>query len=380
VALNIKRYFPLTSFVLFAASVSTGVTYFTTAHAKTVAIEPVHACVLATREPLSHSVRSQIADCLGWQTNTALPICRGTYKAEVILEPLNADETQINADSVSFYPTGRSTLKGHVRVRQTTRVVNAQTAYVYRDEKTNQVTQIQLLGQVRYLEPGKLMLARKASLDPRDKSGRIEDVLYRFNVQRAHAMLPAWGRASFVERFANQDYLLRSATYSTCAPRDKAWLIQAREIKLDNAKGTGVAKDAVLRVADWPVLYSPYLSFPTSNERKSGFLMPMYGYSNVGGFDLAAPYYLNIAPNVDATFVPHAYSLRGVMLGGDVRFLTDSSRGVVGGNFLPKDRAFNQFLMNNSQQYPSLNGLSTDRWSFLIEKSGCFGLQLILFC
>ena len=371
-ALNHKFYYPLASLGLLATSFVAGVIYFTAAHAAVVAIEPVQACVIATRAPLTRSVRVQIADCLDWQQDNTLQICRGGYRAVKMATIENADETQIKADSVSFYPTGRSDLKGHVSVRQTSRVVNAQTAYVYRDEKTNQVTQIKLLGRVRYLEPGKLMLARKAIFNPQNQSGRVEDVLYRFDVQRAHAILPAWGRASFVERFANKDYLLRNATYSTCAPRDRAWLIQAREIKLDDAKGTGVAKDAILRVGDWPVLYSPYLSFPTSNERKSGFLMPMYGYSNVGGFDLATPYYLNIAPNVDATLVPHAYSLRGVMMGGDLRFLTENSKGIIGGNFLPNDRAFNEFLITHRDEFPSLRGLSSDRWSFLLREDTQF--------
>lgn len=332
-----------------------------------IAIEPVQACVLAASQPLNTFVRTQIADCLGWQSNDELPVCRGLYQTINIPVMNNPDAVQIQADHASFYTIGRSTLRGNVRVQQQSRIVNAQTAYVYRDEKNQQVTQIELFNQVRYLEAGKLMLARHATINPQNKSGRIEDVLYRFDVEHAHAALPAWGRASFIERFANKDSLLRNATYSTCAPRDKAWMIEASEIKLDDAKGTGVAKNAVLRVGDWPVLYSPYLSFPTSRERKSGFLMPIYGYSNVSGFDLATPYYLNIAPNVDATIVPHAYSLRGVMMGGNVRFLTSNSQGIVEGNFLPNDRAFNEFLITNRAAYPSLRGLSSDRWSFLLK-------------
>jgi LPS-assembly protein len=368
VVLNSKFYHSFARFIFLSVNFIAGVCGFESVYAASVTtIEPVQACVFASTAPLSTAVREQVADCLGWQQDDAQPFCRGRYQTTQMPSIANADEIQIQADSASFYPSGRSTLQGNVSVRQVARIVNAQTAYVYRDEKTNQVTQIELLNRVRYVESGKLMLAKQANINPQDNSGRIEDVLYLFHVERAHALLPAWGRASFVERFANKDYLLRNATYSTCAPRDKAWLIEAREIKLDDAKGTGVAKNAVLRVGDWPVLYSPYLSFPTSNERKSGFLMPIYGYSNVSGFDLATPYYLNIAPNVDATIVPHSYSLRGVMMGGNLRFLTSHSQGLVEGNFLPNDRAFNEFLITNREQFPSLRGLSDDRWSFLLR-------------
>ena len=220
------------------------------------------------------------------------------------------------------------------------------------------------------------MIAKRATINPQDKSGRAEKVLYLFNTDRAGSVLPAWGRARWVERFANQDYLMRNVTYTTCAPKDKAWQIEASEITIDHARSKGVARNAVLRVADLPVLYTPYLSFPIANERKSGFLMPTPGYSNVGGFDLALPYYWNIAPNYDATILPHMYTLRGMMMGGRFRFLTENSSGNVGGDFLPNDKAFNQFIASNQNQYPSLLGTSSDRWSFLLHETTAFSSNL----
>ncbi|HBI21447.1 MAG TPA: LPS-assembly protein LptD, partial [Legionella sp.] len=338
-----------------------------TADSASIAMEPVHACVIARGAPLTAPLRAEIAECLGWETNHASPVCHGAYQALNVTPLADPDETQLMADRVSFYPTGRSELSGHVNVRQTQRIVNAQTAYVYRDKKSHQVTQIKLLNNVRYLEPGRLMLAKRATINPQDKSGRVEDVLYRFDSHHSTTTLPAWGRASFIERFANQNYWLRQATYSTCAPKDRAWQIEASDITLDHASETGVARNALLRVGDWPVFYTPYMSFPTSNARKSGFLMPMYGYSNVGGFDLALPYYWNIAPNVDATIVPHEYSRRGTMIGGDLRFLTSNSVGIVGGDFLPNDQAYSAFLTSKSGEFPQLKDYSTDRWSFFLR-------------
>ena len=330
---------------------------------------PVHACVVTRDAPLTSQYRSNIAQCLGWEEDvSSSPSCHGSYRPLEVVPLAKEDETRLMADRVSFRAEGRSVLKGHVEVRQSLRVINAQTAYIYRDAKTKTVTRIELFGDVRYLENGRLMVAKKATVDPRDKSGEVEDVLYLFNHSHAGAVLPAWGRANLVHRFPNQDYLMRKATYTTCAPNDKAWQIEAREITLNNAASKGVARDALLRVGDWPVLYTPYLSFPTSNERKSGFLMPMPGYSNVGGADLSFPYYWNIAPNYDATIVPHIYSLRGLMLGGNVRFLTEHSVGTFGGHFLPKDKAFNQFINNNQTNFPVLRGTSDNRWSVLLRE------------
>ena len=374
-AVKIKFYYTLASIGLAVAGLAVEVVYHAASYAASIAL-PVQACVVARDLPLTPLLRAQVAQCLGWQADSSSSLCHGSYQS-LTTDPLaDNHDIHIMADEVSLYAEGRSHLRGNVEIRQAQQIVNAQTAYIYRDAKTNQVTQIELFGEVRYLEPDRLMIARTAAIKPQDKSGKVEDVLYRFNTQRADAVLPAWGRASLVERFANQDYLLRNATYSTCAPQENAWQIEAGEITLDHSEETGVARNAVLRIADWPLVYTPYLSFSTSNKRKSGFLTPMNGYSNVGGFDLALPYYWNIAPNYDATIVPHLYTLRGLMIGGDFRFLTDRSTGIVGGNFLAKDKAFNHFLVENQNQYPSLRGISTDRWSLLLHESTAFSSNL----
>lgn len=345
------------------------VIYNALAYSSQVIPEPVQACVIARDVELTDAIRSQFAQCLGWKSDESSPICLGSYQPITVTPLGQPDEVRIMADSASFYQDQRSTLTGHVEVQQNLRVVNAQTAYVYRDIKTNKVTKIEFLNNVRYLEPNKLMIARKATINPDDKSGQTEDVLYRFNTEKRSALLPAWGRASLIQRFANKDYLLRRASYTTCAPQDKAWDIEAESITFDNTNGKAVARNARLRIREWPVLYTPYLSFPTTRERKSGFLLPIVGYSNVGGFDFGLPYYWNIAPNYDLTLIPHVYSERGVMMGAEYRYLTANSHGVIRGNFLPKDAAYSDFLRNNEVEFPRLRDNSTNRWSFGIVET-----------
>ncbi len=373
--MKISPYYTLTSLAIVVASLVFNVVYHADVHAESMIDEPVQACVLLPGLPMDAASRANYAQCLGWQKAPASR-CGGYYQSIAVTPLGQPNEIHMLADEASLYAVGQSQLNGHVEIRQSQRVVNAQTATVYRDEKTKQVTEIVLLGNVRYLEPGRMMWAKKVSLNPHDKSGKIDNVLYRFNLERAGAVLPAWGRANFVQRFANQDYLLRNVTYTTCSPQDKAWQLEASEITLDAAKNTGVARNALLRVGEMPIFYAPYFSFPTSNQRKSGFLMPIGGYSNVGGFDAALPYYWNIAPNYDATLVPHLYTERGLMMGGDFRFLTQNSAGIVGGNFLANDRAFNSFLTDNRAQYPSLDHVSSDRWSLLLHETTHFNPNL----
>lgn len=331
--------------------------------AEDIRSESVQACVITREAPLSMSLRNDIAHCLGWQMQTSYSLCGGNYQP-IVIEPLSDEqEVKVTANRFSFYNEGRSTLDGNVEIQQTGRAVTAHTAYIYRDAKSKQVSKIELLGEVNYREPGRVMIARKATINPHDKSGKVEEVLYRFNSERPGAILPAWGRASFVERFANKDYLLQQATYSTCAPQDNAWHIEAEKISLDDANKVGVARHAKLYVGKVPLIYTPYFSFPTSKERKSGFLMPVVGSTNVGGLDLALPYYINIAPNYDATITPHLYSNRGLMMGGELRYLTDRSYGRLNAHFLSDDRAYKQFLKDNELFYPQLRDNSAERWS-----------------
>ena len=328
--------------------------------------ESVQACVLAEAQSGTKAARERIADCLYWQANPS-SLCRGSYQAASILPPLDPETIELKADQVSLNPSGQSELHGHVQVKQLNRKVTADTATIYRDPSTMQVTKIELTSDVQFIEPGRFMRAQSATLNPHDKSGRINNVVYRFDTDRYAAQLPAWGTAEWVQRFADQAYHLHKVTYSTCSPLVRTWQIEAKDIRFSKNKSTGVARDALLRLGNLPVLYTPYLSFPTSKERKSGFLMPLAGYSNVSGFDFAFPYYLNLAPNYDATFVPHLYSLRGWMLGGNTRFLTQHSSGLVAGTVLPKDQAFKTFIHSHEAQFPILDTLSTDRWSVLVR-------------
>ena len=108
-------------------------------------------------------------------------------------------------------------------------------------------------------------------------------------------------------------------------------------MKLDQDEGIGRARDVTFLVHDMPVFWLPFARFPLDDRRVSGFLFPDFGYSDQRGFDLTLPYYLNLAPNYDATLLPRLMTDRGLMLGGEFRYLTDSSTGTFAFEYLPHD-------------------------------------------
>jgi hypothetical protein len=87
-----------------------------------------------------------------------------------------------------------------------------------------------------------------------------------------------------------------------------------------------------------PILGAPVLSFPLSDERKSGWLPPSVNIDNKSGLELAVPWYWNIAPQRDATLTPIVYSRRGFGLDSEVRYLAPAHRGEVEWHWLPNDR------------------------------------------
>ena len=58
-----------------------------------------------------------------------------------------------------------------------------------------------------------------------------------------------------------------------------------------------------------PIFYWPYIRFPLTEERLTGFLFPSIGVSNKTGTDLRVPFYWNIAPSMDMTITPRFMSI-----------------------------------------------------------------------
>ena len=130
---------------------------------------------------------------------------------------------------------------------------------------------------------------------------------------------------------------LDRATYTRCPPDGEVWRLDARHIRLNKETGRGEAGDTVIRVDDLPVFYTPYMNFPIDDRRQTGFLWPLIGKSS-SGFDLAVPYYINLAPNYDATLTPRVVTDHGTMLEAEGRYLNQYSNWVVSGAELPSDK------------------------------------------
>ena len=98
-----------------------------------------------------------------------------------------------------------------------------------------------------------------------------------------------------------------------------------------------MARNAHLRVANVPVLYTPYFQFPTDSRRLTGLLFPSFGGTAESGVDISIPYYINVAPNYDLTLIPRLVGDRGTMVSAEGRYLNHWSESVLAASFLPDD-------------------------------------------
>jgi LPS-assembly protein len=307
------------------------------------------------------------AELLEWVTDKNLR-CEGFYKPIEFKVNLDLRDTKLSSDKISVYQEGCSKLTGNVEVmQQRSRIIADKASFCRLGAK---LTNISLDGNIKYFSEDKYFWAQHGGITfnaDNTKSFNLDEVLYRIKVSRFNANLPGRGKALSVEKLKDDNYILKNVTYTTCAPNSKAWHIAAKELYIDQKNETAEASSVKLEVGDLPIMYLPHLDFPLTNKRKSGFLLPVIGYSNLGDFDLNFPYYWNIAPNYDTTLYPHIYSKRGFMLGSELRVLTDDSVGKFNASIMPHDAAFDEFILQNEVANPSLQGLSSTRYSLSFD-------------
>ncbi len=148
---------------------------------------------------------------------------------------------------------------------------------------------------------------------------------------------PARGSAEQVKLAAAGYMSAANVLFTTCPVDNPSWQLHARDIAFDTNAGLGTAHGVKLDFKGVPILYSPYFSFPIDDQRKSGFLIPNIGQRDRTGLDLSAPYYVNIAPNLDDTVQPRYMSKRGLQVRNEFRYLMRGTTGQLNFEYLPND-------------------------------------------
>lgn len=221
----------------------------------------------------------------------------------------------------------RYQLRGRVQLQNGEQVLRAGKVDWQRDSGAFQAHE-----DVRYQDGSLLLKATQMRGNSTSGTGSAEDVQFQMTDSRGN------GHADQARLLGDNKSTLDRVSYTTCSPDHKGWELRAKRIDIDQNEEVGRARNVTMRLDGVPILWLPYVRFPTSDRRQSGLLYPTLGYDEDRGFDLTLPWYLNLAPNFDATLYPRLITRRGAMLGAEFRYLTDNSRGVVRGDYLAHDR------------------------------------------
>jgi len=237
----------------------------------------------------------------------------------------------VAGERISGEIDGRTVVEGEVELRRHDLVLRAD-----RLQRSADNTVI-ASGDVRINRAGDRFAGPALELQIDTYRGHFEQPTFAFLRTDGH------GDASRVDFEGRDRMVAHQVRYTTC-PRTEGdawspdWYVSANRIVFDQADDTGTASNAVLRFKGVPLLASPWISFPLSDRRKSGVLPPTFNLDNQSGVEVTLPYYLNLAPNRDATLFPTLMSRRGLDLGGEYRYLERNHAGVLRASYMADDR------------------------------------------
>jgi len=230
-------------------------------------------------------------------------------------------------DDIARDAQGRVILRGNAQVRRLDGVIQGD-----RIDYDQQSGDTDVQGDGLLMRDGNVVRGPHLRYNTRTEQGAIEAP--RFWLGGAAGK----GNADHADILGRQHMRLHGVRYTGWSGPDPAWYIDASRVDLYLDENEGAARNGVLRFKGVPILYSPYLTFPLGKDRKTGFLTPTYGTSSNAGIELTTPYYLNLAPNYDATLLPRYMSKRGLLLGTEFRYLGEASHSELFGTYIMRDR------------------------------------------
>ena len=241
---------------------------------------------------------------------------------------LKNNEIRISSESAKLIGTDTTVFEGNVILVHRGRKIRADKATYNRA-----TARLDLQGHVRIESAeGDVFQTSSAKLNANSEMGTLEngDFYLLTNQSRGNAEKMVLNR--------DKSITFNSVHFSTCPADQESWSIYFRRLTLDRESDDAIGHNAVFRVHKVPVFYTPYLRLPLGNRRKSGLLVPEFGTNEKTGATLSLPYYLNLAPNYDATVTTSWLEQRGIQAATEFRYLGKTYSGQADFDYLPGDR------------------------------------------
>jgi LPS-assembly protein len=246
--------------------------------------------------------------------------------ADLLLADPDDPSIDITSDTGEMSRAGDASLRGNVTIRTGQRLLRADEAEVSSTERS-----VKLRGNMEYLDPT-LRVSGNAGSFVEGGGGAFEGAQFELFEQSVRG-----SAAGATVTDGGRNIALEGVRYTACPPGQTDWELSAGKIAIDQQTQIGTGRDVRLDFLGVPILYTPWITFPVGEQRKSGFLFPTVGSgSRTGGF-VAVPYYWNLAPHYDATLVSRWYSSRGFRFDPEFRYLTENSRSQFNAEYVVHD-------------------------------------------
>ena len=107
-----------------------------------------------------------------------------------------------------------------------------------------------------------------------------------------------------------QSYDIYDGSVTSCQLPSPDWILAASHFTVSESQAK--ARNSIFRLINVPILYFPYVTHPLNSEdRQSGFLIPVFGQSSTKGLILGEQIYFVLGRSADMTVGAEYYSMRG---------------------------------------------------------------------
>jgi len=245
----------------------------------------------------------------------------------------------LDADRIEGVPGKTTTAEGNVNLRQGNLSIHADSL-----RYSEETEEVEAKGNVRLERGGDVLSGPSLRYSMKDSTGLVEKPEFRLapRVRANQAPVTGRGEAESIEILGEDRYRIKNGFFTSCKPGDDGWFVRADELELDFTREVGTARGGGVYFEGVHVISAPTIDFSLNNQRKSGFLPPSTGVTGKSGFELAIPYYLNLAPNYDMTLTPRYMQKRGTQIIEQIRFLEKDFRGELNAEQLPNDKTLDE--------------------------------------
>ena len=281
------------------------------------------------------------------------------YQVKSSIEDLSENDILIEGDSLESILDRKLRASGNALISKGNQSITAD--FIEYDQISEE---LYAKGQITITTPDLELKGSELEMSLAENTGSIANGSFVANINentpsRFNKELRGTATKIFLE--GEDKKKLENAKVTTCDAGQNEWFITSDETIIDQSSGNIQAKHATLSLKGVPIMYSPYVDFSTTSQRKSGWLLPTAGSTTTSGFETSIPYYFNLSPTHDATLTSRYMEKRGLQFDGEFRYLSKNYKGTSEIQYLNKDRDAdidNRYLLDIKHQHNFGNGFS----------------------